>query len=281
MPAARSCSNCGARLTTKARFCPECGHRADTSSGETVVQEVPAAETGQVPVTVTAVAPRFFGVTPPAAVLALAATSFVLAILLLVTGHGIVGGSLLAVAGILFAAFATFARRLPDTTTARVSRGALGAMRARAGFAVEALTVHSSARVELFRLRRELVELLVQRGDAAKALGEAVYADDPEASEAARERMAELDGLTAAKEEEMQETAVGAMERLQHAQLQFQPTQIETPEPPPVPEPMPEPSPLPQPVPIPEPMPEPSEPPGPVRVPEPGPEPSPPSTPQG
>ena len=281
MPAARSCSNCGAGLTRKARFCPECGHRADTPSGETVVQEVPPAETGQVPVTVTAVAPRFFGVTPPVTVLALAATSLALAILLLVTGHGIVGGSLLAVAGILFAAFAVLARPLPDTTTARVSRGALGAVRARVGFAVEALTVHSSARVELFRLRRELVELLAQRGDAAKALGEAVYADDPEASEAARERMAELDGLVAAKEEEMQQTAAGAMERLQHAQLQVQPTQIETPEPPPIPEPMPEPSPLPEPVPMPEPMPEPSEPPGPVRVPEPGPEPSPPSTPQG
>ena len=281
MPPARSCSNCGARLTKKVRFCPECGHRADMSSGETVVQEVPLEETGQVPVTVTAVAPRFFGVTPPAAVLALAAASLALAILLLVTGHGVVGGVLLAVAGILFAVFAGLAHRLPDTTAASVSRGALGAVRARAGFAAEALAVHSSARVDLFRLRREVAELVGRRGEAAKKLGEAVYADDPEASEAARERMAELDGLIAAKEEAMQQTAAGAMERLQRAQLQVQPTQVETPEPPPSPEPQPVPSPPPAPVPMPEPSPEPSEPPEPVRIPEPSPEPSPPSTPQG
>jgi hypothetical protein len=250
------------------------------ADAETVVQEVPPEETGPVPVEVTTASPRFFGVTPPAAVLALGAASLALAIVMLATGHTVVGGILLAVAGILFALFSSLARRLPDTTAARVSRGALGAVRARAGFAVEALTVHSSARVELFKLRRELGELVAQRRERARFLGEAVYADDSEAGETARARMAELDGLIAAKEEAMEQTASGAMERLQRAQLQVQPTQIETPEPP-SPEPYPEPTPPPAPVPMPEPTPEPSEPPGPVIVPEPGPEPSPPPSPQG
>jgi len=118
---------------------------------------------------------------------------------------------------------------------------------------------------------------LVYRAGSARILGEAVYADDEQGSESARLRMAELDGLFAAKEEEMEQTAAGAMERIRRAQLQVQPTQIETPQP--VPEPYPEPSPAPQPVPVPEPTPEPSEPPGPTVVPEPGPAPSPP--PQG
>jgi hypothetical protein len=277
-PAARKCPNCGSRLTKKARFCPECGVRVE--EGETVVQEVPLEETGPVPVEITTAAPRFFGVTPPATLLALGVASLALAIVMLVTGHVVVGGVLLAVAGIFFALFATLAQRLPDATAVRVSRGALGAVRARAGFAVEAVTVHSGARVELFKLRRELLDLTTQRAECARVFGEAVYADDPEASETARARMAELDGLIAAKEEAMEQTASGAMERLQRAQLQVQPTQIETPEPP-SPEPMPEPTPPPAPVPMPEPTPEPSEPPGPVRVPEPGPEPSPPATPQG
>lgn len=281
MPATRSCSNCGSRLTKRARFCPECGVRADADTGETAVQEVPSEEIGPVPVEVTTAAPRFFGVTPPAAVLALAAASLALALLLLVTGHVVVGAVLLAIAAVLLVVFASLARRLPDTVVARVSLDAMGAIRARAGLAVEAVSVHSSARVGLFRLRRELLDLIAQRTESARAFGEAVYADDTEGSEAARERMAELDGLIAAKEEEMQQTAVGAMERLQQAQLQVQPTQVETPEPPPSPEPQPEPSPMPEPVPMPEPMPEPSEPPGPVRIPEPGPEPSPPATPQG
>jgi hypothetical protein len=112
-------------------------------------------------------------------------------------------------------------------------------------------------------------------------LGEAVYADNPEATESARSSMAEVDDLIYAKEEQMQQTAAGAMERIERAQLQVQPTMIETPEPPtPSPEPFPSPSEPPAPTPIPEPSPEPSEPGGPVVVPEPGPEPSPPAEPQ-
>lgn len=279
MPAAE-CHNCGSRLTKKARFCPECGARVGASDQETAVQELPPEETGPVPVEVTTVAPRFFGVTPPAAVLALAAASLALAILLLVTGHAVLGGVLLVVAGLLFLIFASLARRLPDTAVSRVSFGAASAVKARAGSAVETLTVHSTVRVELFRLRRELQDLLAQRADSARLFGEAVYADDPEASDPARARMAELDGLIAAKEEQMQKTAEGAMERIERAQLQVQPTMVEAPEPP-SPEPFPSPSEPPVPTPIPEPTPEPSEPPGPVHVPEPSPEPSPPATPQG
>jgi hypothetical protein len=273
-----SCRVCGTSLPKKSRFCPECGARVD-GEDETVVQEVPVEETGPVPVEVTTVPPRFFGVTPPAATLALAAASLALAILLLATGHVILGAVLLVVAGLLGLLFSGLARRLPETTTARISSGALSAVRARAGVAVEAIAVHSSARVELFRRRRELVELLGHRAEAARSLGEAVYAGDEPGEAAARARMEELDGLIAAKEEEMQQTASGAMERIQRAQLQVQPTQIETPEPP-QPEPFPSPSEPPAPVPIPEPGPEPSEPPGPVTVPEPGPEPSPPVTPE-
>ena len=276
------CASCGSRLAKTARFCPECGARTAVGKGDTAVQEVPPPETGPVPVALTTAAPRFFGVTPPAAVLALATASLALAILLLVTDHAVVGGVLLALALLLFFVFAALARRLSDTAVARLSVEAMGALRARAGVAVELLTVHSSARVELFRLRRELIELLGQRTECARALGEAVYAGASDESEAARARMAELDGLIAAKEEQMEQTAAGAKERIERAQLQVQPTMIETPTPePPTPEPFPSPSEPPAPVPIPEPTPEPSEPPGPVRVPEPGPEPSPPPNPQG
>ena len=132
--------------------------------------------------------------------------------------------------------------------------------------------------MELYRLRRELTALLAQRAESARLLGEAVYADDEEGTKTAREQLAELDGLVSAKGEEMARTAADAMERIQRAQLQVQPTQIEPPAPPP--EPFPEPSPPPQPVPVPEPTPEPSEPPGPAQVPEPTPAPSPPPSPQ-
>ena len=161
---------------------------------------------------------------------------------------------------------------------ARVFEPVWRALRDTTGYAVESVTVHAGARRELFRLRRELAELLAQRAESARILGESVYADDEEGTATARARMAELDGLVRAKEEEMEQTATAAMERIQRAQLQVQPTQIEQPQP--GPEPYPEPSPPPQPVPVPEPTPEPSEPPGPAHIPEPGPVPSPPPRPE-
>jgi chorismate mutase len=274
MPAAASCANCASRLPKRSRFCPECGTRVGAGPSETAVEELPPEETGPVPVEPSTAESRFFGVTPPAAVLVLAAGSLAVAIGLLISGHVIVGGALLGVAVVLAFFFIGVARRVPDAPVSRLSSAAVGSVRARAGFALEAVSAHFSARLELFRLRRELAELLAERAECARALGEAVYADDEEGTESARSRMAELDGLAAAKEEEMEQTAAGAMERIQRAQLQVQPTQIEPPAP--VPEPYPEPSPPPEPVPIPEPTPEPSEPPGPTTVPEPGPAPSPP-----
>jgi outer membrane biosynthesis protein TonB len=130
-----------------------------------------------------------------------------------------------------------------------------------------------------FRLPRQLAAQ-PKSSTRTLALGEAVYADDASASEAARARMFDLDRLIAAKEGEMEQTAAGAVERIQRAQLQVRPTQIEAPEPPATPEPYPPPTEPPVPVPVPEPTPEPSPPPGPPPpIPEPGPEPSPP--PQG
>ena len=67
MPRAK-CENCGARLPAKAHFCPECGSRTDVPAGETAVQELPASETGPVPVEPQAAQRRFFGV-PPSTVL--------------------------------------------------------------------------------------------------------------------------------------------------------------------------------------------------------------------
>jgi hypothetical protein len=277
---AASCANCGSRVPKRSRFCPECGRRVGAVGDQTAIEELPTEETGPVPIDVTRAPPRFFGVTPPAAVLALAAASLALAILLLAAGHAIIGGALVAVAIVLGMVFAGVARRLPDTGVARASSGAAEALKARAGFAREAVAVHSSTRIQLFRLRRELTDLVGARAECARVLGEAVYAQDADATESARARMAELDRLISAKEGEMEDTTAAAAERLHQAQLHVQPTLIETPEPsPPTPEPYPPPTEPPAPVPVPEPTPEPSPPPGPVPMPEPGPEPSPP--PQG
>ena len=156
---------------------------------------------------------------------------------------------------------------------ARALAPAWHAVRDTTGYAVESVTVHTTTRKRLFELRRELAALVAERSESARILGEAVYAGDDEGATTARARLAEVDERVRAKEDEMEQKTVAAMERLERAHLQVQPTQIETPTP--SPEPLPEPSPPPQPVPVPEPTPEPSEPPGPARVPEPTPDPTP------
>jgi hypothetical protein len=145
---------------------------------ETTVEELPLHETGPVPVEVSTATPRFFGVTPPSAILALAAACLAGGIAMLVSGHAIVGGALLGVAVVLGAFFIELARRLPEPTVVRFSAHAFQVLRERGGSAAESLVAQSSARVELFRLRRELVVLLAQRAECARLLGEAVYAGD-------------------------------------------------------------------------------------------------------
>jgi outer membrane biosynthesis protein TonB len=170
--------------------------------------------------------------------------------------------------------FVTASKRLPENAVARVGRRVFATARDRTGFAVEAVSVHSTTRVELFRLRRELSELVAERAEAARALGEAVYVGAEDEIEAGRNRMSGLEQALADKEGEMTRVTAAANERIQRAQLQVQPTEVV--EPPEVPEPMPAPSEPPQPVIVPEPSPVPSEPPMPVPSPEPSPEPSPP-----
>ena len=270
-----SCPNCAAPVPDGAHFCPECGVRLAAAPDDvTAVEQVPPEETGQVPVHMVAATPRYFGIAPPLALFALAAASLVLGIVFLVAGS-VIAGALLLVAALLFSALvAASARRLAETPAARVTGRAFERARDRAGFAVEAVSVHSRARAELLRLRHEVADLAGRRAESARALGEAVYGGAEDDVVEARNRMSELDRALAEKETQMTTVAAEAKERLQRAQLRAQPTAVV--EPPEVPEPMPVPSEPPQPVTVPEPSPVPSEPPVPSPTPDPMPEPSPP-----
>jgi hypothetical protein len=272
MPAI-SCPNCGALLDSHSRFCPECGVRL-AGADDVTVEAIPPDETGPVPVEMAVSEPRYFGVTPPMAVFALAIASLAVGIASLATGHAIPGILLLVAAGAFAALFVAASRRLPDDAVARLPGRAIGGLRDRAGVAAGAVGAYSSAQMELFRLRREFAELVARRAEAARSLGEAVYRDADEDAANARNLVGELDAAMTAKEAEMTKVATDATARIQRGRLEVQPTAVV--EPPEVPEPMPVPSEPPQPVTVPEPSPVPSEPPGPVPVPDPTPEPSPP-----
>ena len=282
-----SCGNCGASVPQGARFCPECGTRLAGKNTTAVLATPPETDPG--PATFTRSEPRLFGVTPPMAVFALGIAVLAVAVLLLATARWLPGALTLGAAVLLLAAFAEVARRKPDGAVARASAGALGRVRARAGYAVDAFATRSRASRALAEGRRQLVELGARREQSLHALGEAVYREDRRGTKRLRAELAELDTTIEQKEAEMASIAAEARERIASARLQGQPTEmVEIPEPPQPPTPGPNPDPIPapdpgpptpapvpepSPTPVPEPYPPPDEatPPQPARIPEPGP----------
>jgi hypothetical protein len=264
------CPSCGAELPGKGRFCPECGSRVDASSGETAVQELPPSETGTVPVEPHVAERRFFGAPPSSLLLVLGAGALAGAIVLFATGSWPWGLILLGLAIFMLTGFSSQARRLPGETSgvARASLAALGSVRFRAGAVVETVAAQSSARIELARLRREVGNLVAERGDRLRELGEAVYEGNRSATKDLKQRIEGLDEVLKEKETQMANVMTQAQERMGRAQLQVQPTQI-------LPGEEEAPSPIPEPATVPEPFPPPDEgqPPEPARIPEPFPPP--------
>ncbi len=266
----RSCPTCGAGVPDGARYCPECGTRIE-DAGETLVEPVPPLESGPAPAAF-GEQPRWFGITPPLAVFALAATALALAILVFATGRWIAGIVLLLASGALFLFFGSELRRKPDSPAARASLDAVGGVRARIGAAVDAFGAVSTARRELLRLRREHEDLTREKGRLLRSLGEAVYLGDDQATEKARADLSEVDGALSAKEDEMTTIAGEMRERYSAARAEVMHTELLEPVPV-VPEPAPPPDegtpPMPAPVPEPYPPPDEGTPPQPDPLPEP------------
>jgi zinc ribbon protein len=273
MPRAK-CTTCGATLPKNSKFCPECG--AAVASGDTVVQEIPATETGPTPVEEHVSQRQLFGVAPSSVLLVLAAVGVMVAVALFATGNWPWALIALGISLFLFTGFASQARRLPDDAGApgRVSLGALTSVRRRAGAAKETVAAHGSARVELVKLRRQISELSKERAARARELGEAVYAENEDAAKDSKARIKEIDDEIASKEGQMAQVTLNAMDRIDRAKMQVQATEVlpegvELPDQPSEPAQVPEPSPTP----VPEPYPPPDEGdrPQPPEIPEPSP----------
>jgi hypothetical protein len=246
-----SCANCGRRLPKNSRYCPDCGQ--PVTHGATKVLELPADETGPVPVTHTHADRRYYGVTPTALALGVAAVFLVAAIVLFATGHWPIGLILLGVFVLLV-----------------VVSVETGAFRDRAGVAADSFATRGRVTTRSLAVRRELRKLAVLRGRLLFELGDAVYRGDEQATEAARGRLADVDEAWRQKEAEMQTVIAQAHDRLRQRRLEVQPTEmVEIPEEPAAPG---EQDPV-GPAVIPEPYPPPDEgnPPQPAIIPEPGP----------
>ena len=246
-----SCAHCGRRLPKGSRFCPDCGQ--PVAEGGTKVLEVPPDETGQVPVEYMHAERRYYGVTPTALAVGLAAAAIAAAVVLFAVGHWPIGLILLGVGLLLL---------LVSVET--------GVFRDRAGFAADSVATRGRATTRILALRRELRKLAVLRGRLLFELGDAVYRGDEQATGAARRRLEELDATWREREAQMQSVIAQAQERIHSRRLEVQPTaMVEIPEEPSAPGEQ-DPG---GPAVIPEPYPPPDEgnPPQPAVIPEPGP----------
>jgi len=247
-PSEASCAACGTPLPPGSRFCPGCGAAVDAQGGETQAFDVPATETGPIPITFDRVEPRYFGVTPPMLLFGIALGGLAGGIALFATGHWPVALILIGIAVLAGVGFAEVARRKPDTAVTRVSAEALNDFRARAGSALESLAARGRAGRETIRIRRELARLAAQRLERLAALGDAVYRGDPVATRQARARVAEADARATALDHELRELVDEAQERIRKAKLEVQATQmleIQEPYPPPDEVTIPQPDPVP------------------------------------
>jgi zinc ribbon protein len=267
-PATDTCPHCGADVTIRARFCPECGTPLEEPANRTLRVELPAEETGPVPVSMQVSEPRWFGVTPPSFLLGLAGVLLVLAILLFAVGHWPYGLILLGLAALLLAAFMEAARRRPHVheTTARAGSD----VRERARSSWETFRARSTAAAEVRRIQSGLLLLEAERKSALADLGAAAHNHDGTAESAARARLTELDEREAALRAQLDEQLTLAGERIRKARLPVQDTMMVLPS---EPSPPPGEATPPQPAVVPEPYPPPDEatPPQPAKVPEPGP----------
>ena len=236
MSAGISCPTCGAAVTAEQKFCAQCGMRLPDADGTAVI-ETPPHETSAAPVELMQAEPRFYGVTPPIAVLVLAVATVAVAVLLLAQGSEAPGLVVLAFAVLLFAGFVVLAKR----ETVRNARE-------RAGSVLESLAVRSGARRELVRLHHERERLAREREAQLAALGRAVWDGDGPGREAAEAELRRLTEAVSAKEGEMQAITEAAQAHIERSRLQADTTSVlEPPQPgpepggPAVPEPYPPP----------------------------------------
>lgn len=219
-----SCKHCDADLPRDSRYCPQCGRAVE--SGQTKVMELPADETGEVPVEEAHSERRIYGVPPATLTLLLAAGALAFAILLIARGHWPYGLILMGVSLLLVIVFLEAVKREPENAVARSTAGAFDTVRAHAGLAVGSVATRGRAAGRLLALRRELQQLGSRRDRFLFELGEAVYRGDEQATKTAHEQVKELDELAARTGAEMEALVAQTQDRLQRRKLEVQATEI-------------------------------------------------------
>ena len=205
------CAHCGSALAAKSRYCPECGGRLGDDASSRLHLRPPS------PFLVVAV---LFGI---GGIILLAGTVWAWGVLALLA------------AAVLFL--------FDQFVDSRVAGRELADLRGRVAATRESVALRSRGQMGVFRARRELAELHIERDRIFRQLGEAVYSEDEEGMKAARSAVDDVAGRIRDKEAEI-ETLIRETEALiQRVQAPVQETvKLEAPpEPARVPEPWPPP----------------------------------------
>jgi hypothetical protein len=205
------CGRCGTVLAAESRYCPECGG--------------PLGEDASA-------RPRL---TPPSPLLVIAALVGIGGIILLAGAVWAWGVVALLAAAVLFL-FDQFVDR-------RVAARALAELRGRFAATRESVALRSRGQMGVFRARRELAELHIEKDRSLRELGEAVYSEDDKGMKAARTAVDAVGGRIREKEAEIETLIRETEAKIQRVQAPVQETlKLEAPpEPARVPEPWPPP----------------------------------------
>jgi membrane protein implicated in regulation of membrane protease activity len=214
-----ACRSCGEALAPGARFCSNCGARAD---------ELPALETVPAPVVHESVERRWLGMPARFVLLCLGFAAFGASTGLFATGSWAWGVVLLLLAIVLLAALVEATRRSADVWVQHSSRLASDG-RAHAATAAEVWRARLGTMQSRWRTRSRLDAIAVERGPALQALGAAAWRGDKAAENQARQRLVELEQEGKRIEDELAERLAGADERIRRARLPVQDTLMVTP----------------------------------------------------
>lgn len=238
------CAHCGTRLEAESPYCPECGGRLGESTS------------------------RRTRLTSPSPLLVIAALVGIGGIILLAGAFWIWGALALLAAAVLFL-FDQFVDR-------RIAAQGLVDLRGRFAATRDSVALRSRGQMGVFRARRELAELHIEKDRIFGELGQAVYSEDEKGIKAARTAVDAVVGRIRDKEAEIETLIRETEARIQRVQAPVQ--QTVTLESPPEPARVPEPWPPPDEADLPEPpqpspgdpTPGPEEPAPPMQPPEPG-----------
>jgi hypothetical protein len=208
------CPSCRQPVPTGQRFCGACG-AAVGDERETVNVHSDR---------------RVFGVPPATGLLLLGGLLLGLSLVLLVTGHVLLGVLLLVAALFLLSGFPQVARRPGESQVARHAVRSYDGVRARAGATIDSIAIRASARKRLGAIDDDVAQLREARGSAIVELGEASYREDEAEVARLRDDVQRADAAIEAKLRERKEVEAETEELIGGTRSAAAPTERFTPD---------------------------------------------------